>query len=50
MSHIELNCTPLHLAASNEFMGIIDALLEAGAKVDCVDPRGRQKLEANPHL
>lgn len=42
--HSEMKCTALHLAASNEFMGIIDALIEAKANVDCEDPRGKQLL------
>lgn len=41
-AHSEMQCAPLHLAASNEFMAIIDALVEAKANVDCEDPRGEE--------
>eukprot|EP01126_Amoeba_proteus_P041441 TRINITY_DN445_c0_g2_i12.p1 TRINITY_DN445_c0_g2~~TRINITY_DN445_c0_g2_i12.p1 ORF type:complete len:425 (-),score=78.84 TRINITY_DN445_c0_g2_i12:135-1409(-) len=40
----QVKCTALHLAASNEFLDIIDALLDAGAEVDCEDPRGYTPL------
>ena len=39
-AHTGLSCTALHLAASNEFLGIIDLLLKYGANPDCEDPRG----------
>lgn len=42
--HSEMACAPLHLAASNEFLGIVNALIDAKANVDCEDPRGTKFL------
>eukprot|EP01127_Copromyxa_protea_P000512 TRINITY_DN10430_c0_g1_i1.p1 TRINITY_DN10430_c0_g1~~TRINITY_DN10430_c0_g1_i1.p1 ORF type:complete len:425 (-),score=115.51 TRINITY_DN10430_c0_g1_i1:36-1310(-) len=42
--HTEMLCTALHLAASNEFMDIISALIDAGANLDPEDPRGYTPL------
>jgi len=44
IQHPQMNCTALHLAASNEFADIVDALLKSGANVDCQDPRGYTPL------
>jgi len=42
--HTSMKCTALHLAASNEFLDIVDILAKAGCKVDCEDPRGYTPL------
>jgi len=42
--HATMKCCALHLAASNEYHDIIQLLVEAGAKVDCEDPRGYTPL------
>jgi len=39
-THTKMQCTALHLAASNEFLDIVEILCQAGCKVDCEDPRG----------
>lgn len=36
----KMQCRPLHIAASNNFLLLVTALCEAGAIVDCEDPRG----------
>jgi ankyrin repeat protein len=42
--HKEQKCTALHLAASNEYYDIIQLLIDAGANLDCEDPRGYTPL------
>jgi len=40
----KMKCYPLHLAASNNFLDVVDLLLNNNAIVDCKDPRGRSCL------
>jgi len=42
--HESMKCTALHLAASNEFLDIVEILLKNNAKIDCEDPRGYTPL------
>lgn len=41
----ETQATALHLAASNNFLDIVDALIAKGAEVDCEDPRGKDEIQ-----
>lgn len=40
----ETQATALHLAASNNFLDIVELLIKADAVVDCEDPRGYTPL------
>jgi len=40
----KMKCYPLHLAASNNFLDVVDLLLNRRAIVDCKDPRGYTPL------
>jgi len=40
----KMQCRPLHIAASNNFLLLVTSLCEHGAIVDCEDPRGYTPL------
>ena len=44
ITHEEMKCNPIHLAASNNYLSIVELLCEHGAVVDCEDPRGYTPL------
>eukprot|EP01128_Nolandella_sp_AFSM9_P006189 TRINITY_DN3123_c0_g1_i1.p1 TRINITY_DN3123_c0_g1~~TRINITY_DN3123_c0_g1_i1.p1 ORF type:complete len:439 (+),score=106.61 TRINITY_DN3123_c0_g1_i1:27-1319(+) len=44
IEHPEMHAFPLHLAASNDFLDIVDLLIEYKANLDCEDSRGYTPL------